>query len=237
MVISIIALLIALLLPAIKRARENARRAMCGANLHSLGLATFSYAQDNEGHVPPMWSHDDRMFWPSHTQMVYWEGGWPVMGGQRATFTVAPLAYEGYVATPHVFYCPSQSYPLYQWEPYRDRDGRTMAEKWALSHQERLSRPVWIYSGYMFNPHEEGGRMRYPLIEEFPPDRALALDMLLFQEAAAHVGGWTLLYGDSHVTFKLVPEVYGSLPASYDGHPLTGHSWDLFPRLLEDIEQ
>ena len=236
-VISIVALLIALLLPAIKRAREHARRAMCGANLHALGVAVSSYAHDNEGQVPPIWSHDDTTSFPVWLQIAYWEGGWPVSGGRRASFTVAPLESEGYVTTPRMFYCPSQSYPFYQWEPYRDGTGRTMAEKWGLSHEQRLAQAVWIYTAYMYNPHEEGGKMRYPLIDEFPPDRALALDMLLFQEATAHAGGWTVLYGDSHVTFKLVPSVYDSIPAGYVDSGVLGHSWEPFTTYLEDIEQ
>ncbi len=52
-VISIIALLIAILLPSLKRARDQAKDAVCRSNLHQLGLANQYYTQDNADHL--MW--------------------------------------------------------------------------------------------------------------------------------------------------------------------------------------
>lgn len=159
-----------------------------------------------------------------------------MVSGQRATFTVSPLEFEGYVSTPRMFYCPSQSAPIYQWEPYTDASGRTAADKWALSHQQRLDQGVWIYTAYMYNPHEEAGRMRYPHSEEFPPERALALDLLLFREATAHTSGWNLLFGDSHVVFKHVPELADDIPPTYAESGVLGHAWEPFATYLAEIE-
>ncbi len=53
-VIGIIALLIALLLPALSRARESAEQQVCASNLHQLSLAAYCYAIDYKGQcVPP----------------------------------------------------------------------------------------------------------------------------------------------------------------------------------------
>jgi prepilin-type N-terminal cleavage/methylation domain-containing protein/prepilin-type processing-associated H-X9-DG protein len=52
-VIGIIAILIALLLPALVRARAAAAAAVCGSNLRQLALASLNYAQDNQGYWPP----------------------------------------------------------------------------------------------------------------------------------------------------------------------------------------
>lgn len=51
-VVSIVALLIALMLPALKGAREQARRIKCAANLRMFGMAMMIYDQDN-GMFPP----------------------------------------------------------------------------------------------------------------------------------------------------------------------------------------
>jgi len=51
-VIGIIALLIAILLPALNRAREQANRTQCLSNLRTLGQYTFMYANENKGRLP-----------------------------------------------------------------------------------------------------------------------------------------------------------------------------------------
>jgi prepilin-type N-terminal cleavage/methylation domain-containing protein len=48
-VVAIIALLVAILLPSLGRAREMARRSMCGSNLRQVGLALVTYSQDSNG--------------------------------------------------------------------------------------------------------------------------------------------------------------------------------------------
>lgn len=55
-VIAVIAVLAALLLPAINRAKESANRSKCAANLKQLGAAVHLYAADHDGniYVPPV---------------------------------------------------------------------------------------------------------------------------------------------------------------------------------------
>lgn len=52
-VIGIIALLIAILLPALNRAREQAKMAACLSNQRQIALAMIMYANDNKGALPP----------------------------------------------------------------------------------------------------------------------------------------------------------------------------------------
>ncbi len=51
-VIAIIAILAAMLLPALARAREKARSTVSMNNLYQLGLATLMYANDYHGYIP-----------------------------------------------------------------------------------------------------------------------------------------------------------------------------------------
>jgi prepilin-type N-terminal cleavage/methylation domain-containing protein/prepilin-type processing-associated H-X9-DG protein len=52
-VIAIIAILAAMLLPALARAKETAKRIACVNNIRQLGLSLVMYADDNEGRFPP----------------------------------------------------------------------------------------------------------------------------------------------------------------------------------------
>jgi prepilin-type N-terminal cleavage/methylation domain-containing protein len=51
-VIAIIAILIALLLPTLKRAREQANAVVCQSNMRQLGMAFLCFAQDHQDHLP-----------------------------------------------------------------------------------------------------------------------------------------------------------------------------------------
>ena len=55
MVIAIIAILAALLLPALSQAKESARRTACASNLRQLALAVRMYADDSEDKLPGVW--------------------------------------------------------------------------------------------------------------------------------------------------------------------------------------
>src|SRR5271169_3325552 len=51
-VIAIIAILAALLLPALARAKQKGQRAVCLSNLKQIGLAFILYLTDHEDHFP-----------------------------------------------------------------------------------------------------------------------------------------------------------------------------------------
>src|SRR5437763_5190829 len=58
-VIAIIAILAAMLLPALSKAKESGRRANCISNLHQMGIGLLMYADDSGGVIPrgnePLW--------------------------------------------------------------------------------------------------------------------------------------------------------------------------------------
>ena len=67
-VIAIIAILAALLLPALGRAKGVARRTGCTSNLRQLRLAAGLYAGDHDGKLPPRGGTDR---WPAQLQPLY----------------------------------------------------------------------------------------------------------------------------------------------------------------------
>jgi prepilin-type N-terminal cleavage/methylation domain-containing protein len=82
-VISIIAILAAILFPVFARARESARRSCCASNLSQIGVALNMYAQNYDGHYPkknnefgPVYRYAnniDCFYCPSDSAEHYWD--------------------------------------------------------------------------------------------------------------------------------------------------------------------
>ncbi len=104
-VISIFAVLMALLLPAVLSARSASRKAMCLNNLHQIGVAINGYAERADGRIPfgpkapPMMTASD--FYPSTgapTSLVSLMDGRPVGLGLLLKYDLEH--------SPQVLYCP-----------------------------------------------------------------------------------------------------------------------------------
>jgi prepilin-type N-terminal cleavage/methylation domain-containing protein len=94
-VISIIAVLISMLMPAIAQSRESAKRTLCQSKLHSLALGTISYAQDYKQWLP------DRDQWGAGIEVTTGFAPGPYYTGIGKTFE------QGYVPDYRNFYCPA----------------------------------------------------------------------------------------------------------------------------------
>lgn len=88
-VVSIIALLIAMLLPAIERARHTARLLMCASNLRQIGVGLMTYVSE-WGEYPP----------PGHVSVyIIWENGSPFDNRQNLVDIAAG-------ASKDIYFCP-----------------------------------------------------------------------------------------------------------------------------------
>ena len=77
-VMVIIALLVGLLLPALGRAREEARKTQCRSNLRQIGLAMNMYCNDNHGYTPPAYGQ-----WCYGANHQTYNDNYDVTGGDR----------------------------------------------------------------------------------------------------------------------------------------------------------
>lgn len=96
-VIAIIAILAAILLPALAKAREQARRAACINNLKQIGLALFMYGQDNGEWLPYTYGVQ-HAGWDGVTQRVSEPPNSPIW---------VPFLWPDYISDLRVFSCPS----------------------------------------------------------------------------------------------------------------------------------
>jgi len=99
-VIAIIGILAAILLPALARAREAARRASCQNNLKQLGLVYKMYANESKGGALPS----------VFIKSVFPPAGDPSFSTVKANFGPFPVEiYPDYLTDPSVFSCPSDA--------------------------------------------------------------------------------------------------------------------------------
>lgn len=83
-VVAIIGLLIAITVPALGRARQQAKATICKANLHAMGQAFMLYAQDYGGKLP----HEDDDNHPEH--LVWYRAVDPYLGLKNAIYQREP---------------------------------------------------------------------------------------------------------------------------------------------------
>jgi prepilin-type N-terminal cleavage/methylation domain-containing protein/prepilin-type processing-associated H-X9-DG protein len=110
-VIAIIAILAALLLPALAQAKSSAQRVQCVSNLRQLGLATQLYWDDHEGACFPYRAG------ATNSGQLYWFG-W-LQNGTEGTreFDATMGALYPYLQGRGVELCPSLAYGVSQFKP------------------------------------------------------------------------------------------------------------------------
>jgi type II secretory pathway pseudopilin PulG len=107
-VIGIIAILIAVLLPALTRAKRQAQIVQCAANLHNIGLAMLNYASQSNNFLPLMYADPANATYAAANPGQY---AFPVNGGNWMWDIEAPVrnALIRYGCNRANFYCPSNA--------------------------------------------------------------------------------------------------------------------------------
>jgi len=115
-VIAIIGILAAILLPALARARESARRASCQNNLKQMGIVCKMYSNEAKGEKFPGMSYVQSYDWGaadiagSYSECGYTNPASDPLGTGDAEFTMAwPSVYPEYLTDVNVLMCPSDA--------------------------------------------------------------------------------------------------------------------------------
>ena len=98
-VIAVIAMLMAILLPALRKARQLAQRVRCGSNLRQLAMGWRLYLDDNDGYFPAR----------NRRNAHFYYGGWIGEQNEGNRYFNRIMRLDPNLPTPHqaeVFHCP-----------------------------------------------------------------------------------------------------------------------------------
>ena len=111
-VIALITILLAILLPVLGRAREQARRVQCASNLRQITNAWMMYADNNQGLLPAAAA---KIATYAHDWLIWFK---PLTQAKLDQSALAP--YVGRPLNRMLFRCPSDD-----WQSHTDLDGNT----------------------------------------------------------------------------------------------------------------
>ncbi len=176
-VISIIALLMGVLLPVLRKARESARRAVCVSTIKSFGLANASYASASDGWYVPF-SQESKD--PDHVSPNgdYWDERWPENKVYRSCLAVNKKVEDSGWEDPFIFpqglTCPSHKMRY-------DEDWLKLIEsqlKWKARNSYAMNTERWADVWY---PNERKYRGHHSLKVKRPSECMMFIDGNLYR--------------------------------------------------------
>ncbi|MEM7622533.1 MAG: hypothetical protein AAF235_04955 [Planctomycetota bacterium] len=173
--VSVVALLVGIMLPAIAMTRASAKRLICSSQLRQLGLCLQLYTDDNAGHLVDSDFVDSlarSQYMPEETNTLRMSrGAWDGLG---------TLHNDGYMDAPGVYYCPGHTGD-FVFEEFEDRFAGAPGEILAPYH------------------YRAGGSEGLTKKFHLPPSRAMVTDLLGDHVARNHEDGMNVLRADASV--------------------------------------
>jgi len=230
-VVAIIALLIAILLPSLGRARDRAKLTACASNLHGLTKGTLVYATEWANFLPPMYAQGtlgvvstQGGYKPPHTYEA-------INGGPRG---LGILFLTGAVTDPRIYFCPAQTNTGFTYDTVAAEQAGGFLN-WDKAHVPGQGR-----MGYNFQIHavaaNGGYDVAYYRSTDYPNDAIVACDQIYSSSGATYIahGGenspssvkFNVSFIDGHV--QTIPAT--TVRGIYIGH--TAKTW-----VLQDMQK
>lgn len=219
-VIAIIALLLAIILPSLKMAKEQAKRLHCANNLRTIGQTLHLYAEDNDGFIPkskygPKAVDSFYSNTPAATYLIFdVDKSTPPKIVKTSMVNFAILWTTGMIETSETFYCPSSLRNPFSYDSYGGK------ERWPYPVYESSHAPGRIRVSYSYLPQASREKMdvgarQFPTVTEkiskLASGKAISLDTLQAEDWWSHrrggYAGANVLYNDTSVLFRRDPEV------------------------------
>ena len=197
-VVGILAVLAALLVPAVSRAREASQSAICLANQQQLLLAWRLYTEDSLGRFP--WSQVlplARRGWPTEAEQPVWcRGTMSYFGPPEDRTNVAPLLDPGpgslgpYLRKAALYRCPSDRSRAF---PDRTRDRSLRVRSYSMNRNfgfpDDLVHELSVFNLETdFRRHESGPSG----LSVFWDESGASLGVPAFEDPTLHPGEWVL---------------------------------------------
>ena len=210
-VVAIIALLIAILLPSLGKAREQAKRTKCCANLKNLTTGAVVYASEWADKLPVQDGQGQNNYAAPYTYQMNRDGGYWGFG---------LLYYLKTITDPRVYYCPAQTNAAFML-----KDGVLNGTQWLnIDSDNDGGRMGYQYQVHVLPGFGTRAEVAYPKLAKFPKDGLVAVDIIwggayIAHGSAANPGKVTFngSFSDGHAEVIKGKDAVAKLGASWQG--------------------
>ena len=212
-VIAIIAILAGMLLPALAKARERARAAVCMSNLKQIGIALMMYTNDYNEYMPTVFGSAYKGEWEQN-----W---WAYIDRQYCGYKV----YDGSVVSAEgkakkIFTCPSErrvygNYNVNYAYNQNCGSGTVVPVYYKLSQVKKPDQCIWVCEARGYNNKNDVGKTPGSII--YTVNWYFGIGGGETQFAAGHNLGGNFLWVDGHVSWLPWQQQYERLV--WKAHP------------------